>query len=139
MRLPLEKLSFRFADNKNEIRVEFWKIPQGYDSAEFRPNIPDYKLNLTEPTELTVSMASDDFCPQYFELNWYAKFLIANPLLTGRAVIDVHTKKEFLSRVARYKKELIGYGIASNRMRYYYKHFHGEHDEQFWLIPPKRK
>jgi hypothetical protein len=137
-KLPTDKLLFKFSDVQAETSIEFWKVPKGYDSAEFADATPDYKLNLTEPVEMTVSMDSDDFCPRYFELDWYAKFLIANPTLNGRAVIDLRKNNEFLSRVALYRKELVGYGVAANRMRFYHKHFHGEHDEQFWLIPSKK-
>jgi hypothetical protein len=81
LKWPEGMIQFRFANDQNGTRVEFWKIPKGFISTEFRPNVPDYRLNLGKPIEMTVSMATDEFCPTYFELNWYAKFLVANPTL----------------------------------------------------------
>jgi hypothetical protein len=139
LKWPEDRIQFSFANDQNDTRVEFWKIPKGFRSPEFTPNAPDYRLRPDKPVEMTVSMASDEFCPMYFKLDWYAKFLVANPALKGRAVIDVRTRNEFISRVIRYRKKLLRYGVASDRMQYYHRHFHGEHDEQFWLIPQKRK
>jgi len=139
MRISEENIRYKFVGGHDEVRVEFWKIPKGFNSPELVPNEPDYKLELVKPVEMTASMATDEFCPRFFEIDWYAKFLLANPSLNGRAVFDVRTKKDFVARVRKYKKELLGLGVASDRMRYYHKHFRGERDEQFWLVPPIRK
>jgi len=55
MKLPEENLQFKFANDQDEIKVEFWKIPKGFASATFVPSIPDFKLDLTKPVEMTVS------------------------------------------------------------------------------------
>jgi hypothetical protein len=64
MKLPEENLQFKFANDQDEIKVEFWKIPKGFASATFVPSMPDFKLDLTKPVEMTVSMATDEFCPR---------------------------------------------------------------------------
>jgi hypothetical protein len=139
MKFPTDNFQFKFLSNTTEVRVEFWKIPAGYRSKEFTAPEPDYKLPISKPVELTTSMFDDEFCPRYFDVAWYAHFLVANPRLSGRAVIDVKTKREFIGRVSSYRRELAKFGVAPNRMRYFLKHFDGEKDEQFWLVPPKRK
>jgi len=137
-RYPVDSFKFVFAKDQSDTLVEFWKVPKGFSSPKFTPTVLDYKLdNLTKPIELTKSMATDEFCPTYFDLDWYAHFLNANPRITGRVVIDVKSEKVFRNRVYKYRKELLRRGVSSSRIRYFHRHFNGERDEQFWLMPNK--
>jgi hypothetical protein len=133
-RYPVDSLKFIFVENQDEVKVEFWKVPNGVESSRFTPTIPDYKLN-----ELTTSMATDDFCPRHFDVDWYAHFMNANPTFSGRVVIDVKGEKAFQGRVHKYQIELERLGVSKKRIRYFHRRLHGERDEQFWLIPVRQR
>ena len=135
-RHPLDNFKFVFAPGQDDVSVEFWTVPKGFSSPKFTPTVLDYKRpNLKAPLELTHSMTTDEYCPTYFDLDWYADFLNANPRFTGRVVIDVKFEKVFRNRVHKYRKELLKRGISSSRIKYFRRHFNGERDEQFWLVP----
>jgi len=135
---PVDSFKFVFAPEQDDVSVEFWTVPKGFSSPKFTPTTLDYRLpNLKAPLELTNSMSTDEFCPTYFDLDWYTSFLNANPRFTGRVVIDVKSEKVFRNRVYKYQKELLKRGISSSRIRYFRRHFNGERDEQFWLVPSK--
>jgi hypothetical protein len=137
-RNPVDSFKFVFAPGQDDVSVEFWLVPKGFSAPKFTPTILDYKLpNLKQPLELTKSMATDEYCPTYFDLDWYADFLNANRRFTGRVVIDVKSEKVFRNRVYKYRKELFKRGISPSRIRYFRRHFNGERDEQFWLVPHK--
>jgi hypothetical protein len=136
----VDSLKFVFNnDDKYSMDVEFWTVPKGLESGKFVPTIPDYKLtDLTEPIELSVSMATDDFCPRHFDLEWYSRFMTANPAFRGKAVID-SSPSEFVRRASKYRNELKKLGVSSSRVRFIRRHFPHERDEQWWLIPPMKK
>jgi hypothetical protein len=135
-RYPADSFKFAFANSQEDTLVEFWMVPKGFSSPKFTPTIFDYKLaKLIKPLELTHSMTTDEFCPRYFDLDWYAHFLNANPRFTGRVVIDVKSEKIFRNRINKYKMELLKRGVLSQRIKYFRRHFNGERDEQFWLVP----
>jgi hypothetical protein len=136
-RYPLERFTFVF-DNKNKdakVGFQFWSAPLGYSDEKFVATRPDYKLvDLKKPVELSTSMFDDEFCPRHFNLEWYARFLNANPKFTGRVVFDVKSRKVFLNRVRLRRIALSKLGVATKRITYIRHRFGGEQDEQFWMI-----
>ena len=140
MKIPTDRINFLFKQGSGELSVEFWLIPSGIRFAPPHTEDVSYKLDdLTKPVEFTNSMALEEYCPRIFDLDLYAKFLIANPNFTGRVVINSKTNNDFLRRVSRYRKQLNNLQITSSRIRYFRHRFYGERDEQFWLIPSKQK
>ncbi|MEO7658552.1 MAG: hypothetical protein ABIV48_02960 [Pyrinomonadaceae bacterium] len=89
------------------------------------------------PVELTTSTSTDEYCPRHFDLQWYSKFLKGNPTFKGKAVFDT-SKRDFLTRVTKYRKQLQVLGIDPNRVRFLRHHFYHERDEQWWPIPPRK-
>jgi hypothetical protein len=137
-KLPIDTFKFVFADTQESPEVEFWKVPKDIKSAKFTESSPDYRLDFDKPVELSASRSTDEYCPTYFDLDYYARFMKANPSYRGKVIID-STKSDFLRRVRQYRKKLAAKGIASSRMTYIRHHFIHERDEQWWLIPPRRK
>ena len=138
-RHPRNTLKYIFEDDST-LKVQFWSVPKLSDDPRFKERPLDYRLNdLDKPLELSTSMATDEYCPRVFDLEWYANFMNANPKFTGKVVIDVGTNRVFIDRVIKYRKELRQRGIAANRIRYFRHHFIHERDEQWWLIPSKKR
>jgi hypothetical protein len=140
-RYPVDGLTFVFENESKKYEVEFWKVPKNVSpGSQFLPTQLDYKLpELRRPLELTTSMAVDEFCPRHFDIQWYARFLNSNPTFSGKAVLDTKSSKIFFRKVAQFKRELQRQGVDSGRVNFIRRHFNGETDEQFWLIPPKQR
>ena len=137
-RYPRNTLQYIF-DNKSALKVQFWTVPKGYDDSRFQTKPFDYALaHLDKPLEITNSAATDEYCPTIFDLEWYANFMNANPSFTGKAVIDT-SKRDFLQRVVKYRKKLESLGVKASRVRFLRNHFYHERDEQWWLIPRKKR
>lgn len=132
------EVSYVFAETQSVPEVEFWLTPVGFTSEKFKPSEPDYGLAaLSSPVEVSVSQATDEYCPINFDLEYFSRFLKANPNLSGKAIID-SSKKGFAKRVASHRKKLSTLGISPGRIIYVRRHFSGERDEQGWLIPARR-
>ncbi len=137
---PADNLVFVFEPEAKDHLLEFWIVPLTNTDQRFIPKPLDYRLpDLTGPVELTASMYLDDFCPRKFDLEWYSHFLKDNPTFSGKAVIDTTTRRSFYQRVQRARNELKKYGLDAKRVRFEFRHFHGERDEQYWLIPHPKK
>ena len=138
LQIPLDRISF-FFDSESEVKVEFWVLPNGMKLAKSNLRPTDYDLSdLTKPVELSTSQSLEEYCPRYVDVNLYSRYLAANPTFNGKVVIDT-SRKHFVARVSTYRKQLRKLGITESRIRFYRKHFYHEHDEQWWLMPPKRK
>ena len=136
---PADSFKFVFSEDPVNVVVELWKVPRATESTKFTPTIPDYKLtDLNEPIELSVSMATDDFCPRHFDLEWYSHFMAANPSFRGKVVID-SSAREFIRRANKYRNKLETLGVLPSRVRFIRRNFPHERDEQWWLIPPAKK
>ena len=139
-RYPKDSLIFVFEKERQDYWVRLWKIPKDSLDSRFVPTKLDYRLpQLDHSLELTSSMAAGGECPLHFDIAWYANFLRANPTFTGKAVFNTRTNRDFLSRVAKYRRKLTDEGIDIQRVRFFRRHFNGETDEQFWLIPQKKR
>ena len=133
---PIDQLKFVYGEDREDLRVYFWKVPKGSELAPYSDQTFDYRLpQLKAPVELSSSSATDEYCPIYFDIDWYSKFLVANPSLRGKVVIDT-SKSDFLKRVVKYRKRLASLGVQSSRVSFLRHKFEHERDEQWWLIPP---
>ena len=138
LKIPLDRLTFLF-DSEPEVKVQFWVIPDGTTMSKPETRPVDYDLSdLDKPVELSSSQSTDEYCPRYFDVDLYSHYMIANPSFTGKVIIDA-TRNQFVRRVLAYRSQLRKVGVAPPRIRFYRKHFYHERDEQWWLIPPKRK
>ncbi len=139
-RYPQDSLIFIFKKEEKDYDVEFWKLPPGPNpDPRFAATPIDYTLpELSRPLELTNSLATDDFCPVHFDLDWYSEFMSANPTFKGKAIFDT-SKRDFVNRVVKYRKQLESLGINPFRVRFLRRHFFHETDEQWWLIPPGKR
>ena len=138
-RYPTDSLVFIFENDHEDYAVQFWRIPPGaVGDSRFKAHELPYTLpHISRPFELTSSGASDDFCPRHFDLDWYARFLSANPSFKGKAVFDT-SAPDFLKRTRKYREQLAALGIKTSRVRFFRRHFPHETDEQWWLIPNKK-
>ena len=138
LKLRTDRISYRFTDVP-EMKVEFWLIPNGTSLSISGTRPVDYDLSdLHKAVEFSASQSTDEYCPRYFDLNLYSRYLKANPSFRGRVMIDT-SQRQFVGRVSTYRKQLSNLGIALSRIRFYRRHFYHERDEQWWLIPAKLK
>jgi len=136
---PVDLFKFTLGVEQDDLRIEFWSVPKSKKFNGFVPTVLDYRIpTLSEPVELTVSGGTDEYCPTYFDVEWFSKFVVANPTFFGKVVIDT-SKKDFLKRVGKYRKQFADLGVKPSRVRFFRHHFYHERDEQWWLIPQARK
>jgi hypothetical protein len=135
---PIDQFRFVWGDAIDHLEVQFWSAPKGFQSNQFSTTTFDYTLPpLTAPIELSSSQSTDEYCPNYFDIEWYSRFLGANPLLTGKVVIDT-SRHDFTNRVVKYREQLASLGIKSTRVTFLRRKFEHERDEQWWLIPANK-
>jgi hypothetical protein len=130
----IDRYRFVFAPSDVDLDTRFYAVPI---TERLQAKLPDYGLpDLKDPIELNEAFSTGDFCPLHFDLDWFSRFLNANPSFVGKAVVDTN-RKDFIRRVARYRRRLASLGVDATRVRFLRKHFAHEHDEQWWLIPFK--
>ena len=135
-RYPLDRLKYVFGPIEHEPITKFYLAPK---NARITVDQPDYKLpDLQKPIELNNAFSTDEFCPLHFDLDWFSHFMNANPEFRGKVMID-SPPGEFVRRVKNYRKKLDELGTSSSRVKFFRRSFLRERDEQWWLIPSKRK
>jgi hypothetical protein len=134
-RRPEDLFKFILGQEQSELRVEFWSVPGNKNFVGFEQTVLDYRLpDFLIPIELTVHGGTDEYCPTYFDVEWFSKFMVANPTLRGEAVFDT-SRPDFRKRVAKYRKHLERLGVEASRVKFSRSRFYHERDEQWWLIP----
>lgn len=102
--------------------------------ANIKVDPPDYKLSgLKKPIELNGAFDVDEYCPRDFNLEWYSRFMSANPTFQGKVIINA-TRSVFNRRVIEHRKTLEKLGVTRKRVKFIRQHFVHERDEQWWLI-----
>src|SRR5580765_3514734 len=77
---PLDQVRFVDGDALDRLKVQFWEAPKGFRSPQFSRTTFDYHLPiLAAPIELTSSRGTDEYCPIYFDVEWFSAFMNANP------------------------------------------------------------
>jgi len=140
VKYPVKNFDFVLAEDKDEFRVEFWKVPNGSDKPQFVEIIRDYKLSeMTEPYLIYQYSWFDEYCPLYFNLEFYSKFLKANTSnLIGKIVIREKTLTQYRRVRQKYLKELTeSNGISQKQLRFVRAKYEHESDSEFWLVPVK--
>lgn len=132
---PIDTFKFILGPYQDELKIEFWRVPKGQEGKNFVPTVLDYRMpQLPAPIELSASRNTDEYCPTSSDVEWFSKFMVANPLLKGKVVIDT-SKTEFIKRVVNHRKALLDNGVNPTSVRFIRRKFIHERDEQWWLVP----
>lgn len=133
---PANRFRFVFGPDEHPTNIQgkFYLVAK---DVNVQIESPDYKLiGLSKPIELSSSLATDEYCPRNFTLDWYARFMTANPSLRGKVIIDA-SKSVFNKRIGAYRINLKKLGVDPRRIKFLRRHFIHERDEQWWLVPSK--
>ncbi len=135
---PAGRFRFIFGPDEKlpaDVQVKFCLVAK---DTNIKIEPPDYKLSgLKKPVELSASLTTDEYCPRYFDLEWYSHFMSANPTFRGKVIIDASLSM-FNNRVIEHRNALDKLGIGQKRLKFIRRHFVHERDEQWWLIPSKQ-
>lgn len=136
-----ENFVFVLGENRKEFEVEFWKVPNGADKPQYTETPRDYKLvGLTEPRMFYKLNIADEYCPLYFDMEFYSKFLNANSNLVGKITIYEKTLKSYQREKQKYLRELTATNKVSARQIIFVRgKYYGEPDAEFWLVRQKKK
>src|SRR5215211_4012857 len=96
MKYSSDNLSFIFTNDKPEVGVQFWESPSGSRKPQFNEIPHDYKLTkLTKPHKIYMVNVDDDFCPLRFDMEFYSRFLNADPNIAAKIVIYEKTLRKY--------------------------------------------
>ena len=128
---------FAFVEDKKESGIEFWKVSKGVEKPKFTEIKPDYNLlGITQPHLVYDNSWEDDYCPLHFDLEFYAKFLKANPTLIGKLIIHGKTLKYFRKHSQDYLKELTEtHKVPQKQLKFVRANQSFEGNVEFWLVP----
>ncbi len=136
-----ENFIFVLGEDRIELEVELWKVPSGAGKPQYAETPRDYKLpKLTEPRKIYLLNIADEYCPLYFNVEFYSQFLKANFNLTGKIVIYEKTLKNYQREKRKYLRELTETNnISAERIVFVRGKYYGEPDAEFWYIPNGKK
>jgi hypothetical protein len=135
------KISYIFADGRDDIFIQFWEIPPNTAPPEVNEIPRDYKLSdLSKPVMLDNLYKETPYCPLAFDMNFYSRFLNANPDIDAKIVIYEKTLKAFESEKQKYSQELTQTEqISPQRITFVKGQYKGVSDAEFWLVPVTKK
>jgi len=143
LKVKTDRLSFIFTDDKDEVGGQFWESPNPEQKPSFSETPHDYRLsNLAKPYliyRFNESIA-DEFCPLYFDMEYYSRFLKANPNIIGKIVIREKSADKFQKERLKYLRQLTRKEkVSPKQINIVRGKFKNSSDTEFWLVPLKRK
>jgi hypothetical protein len=141
MKYDLTRFSFIFTEDKDKIGGQFWEIPEGGGKPELQEMPHDYKLTyLMTPQIIDKLNVADEYCPLHFDMQFYARFLNANPNIFAKIIIYQKTANKYQKEKLKYLRELTGKeNVAPRRIKFVRGKYYGEPDAEFWLEPLREK
>lgn len=135
------KISYLYADGRDDVFIQFWEIPPNTSQPEFNEIPRDYKLaDLTKPVMIDNLYKKVEYCPLAFDMKFYARFLNANPDIDAKIVIYEKTLAAYESEKLKYFQELTeNEQIPPQRITFVKGKFNAAPDAEFWLVPVKKK
>jgi len=141
MKYDTSYLSYVFAERNDDILVQLWEVPQNAPKPQFNLVAHDYKLtDLSKPVRLSMLNVSDEYCPLRFDMEFYSRFLKANPKINGKIVIYEKTAKKYQKERLKYLRELtLKEKVSPKQINFARGKYEGVSDAEFWLIPAKKQ
>ncbi len=136
-----ENFIFALAEDRDKFEVEIWKVPNGAEKPQFIDMPRDYKLDeLTKPRIVHKLNIADEYCPLFFDMEFYSKFLKANPNIIGKIIIYEKSLKNYQRERLKYLRDLTKTnGVALQQISFVRGKYYGETDAEFWLVPQSKK
>ncbi len=134
------RLVFLYGDEKEGIKTQFWKVSNNADIPGFDEGDWNYKLPQTvKPTiihqTLDFSEVGDPNLSIEFYIEFYSKFLKANPDSRAHLVIYEDSTKGFYQTRKQMLRELVSKNkIQRNRLKFFYVKSKKSNIE-FWFVP----
>ena len=136
-----ENVEIALGEEVDDLKFQFWKIPNGAEKPVFIEINRSYDLSgLNKPQLIYKSTYSYEFCPLYFDLEFYSKFLKANRNLTGKIVISEKNRSEYQAVKKKYlqmMKEINNFPLK--QIQFVKGKYYEEPDNEFWLVPQKKR
>lgn len=137
------------AKDLDEVKIEFWVVPEGAEKPSFTqvkwdsalpPNAKPYIFTTTDWSERVLNPAAE-----YLDLNLFSEYLETNPTARGHFVVKARTKEEFRKEQTNITNLLVEkYKINSKRLKFFYIRenkplLDSYPDVEVWLVPQKQK
>lgn len=128
---------------RDDIQIEFWKVPAGAETPTFTEENWNFKIEQNKPFVLRGYSEGDGICPTNTSVKLFADYLFANPNLRAHIVITGKTIKTFANTKKDLLNQLINeYDISPNRLKFFYvknKTSYNFDDIEYWILPNKKK
>lgn len=130
---------FLFGKNKNELQIEFWKVPKHSEILKLNTISQDYKISdFKKPHLIYDDNWEEDYCPLNFDLKFYSEFLKANPNLIGKIIISEQNFKNYQKQRFKYFRELTEiYKVLPQQIKFVRGKYYRSPNNQFWYVPKK--
>jgi hypothetical protein len=141
---PASQLVFLYGEDKEELKTQFWIAPLGADRPTFAEDDWNYKLPKTiKPTVIHQTLELAEYGPEplnlEFYIEFYSKFLNANPDSRGHLVIyDKSTKGFNEARQPLFEQLVKKNKVRQNQLKFFYVKSKKSGIE-FWFVPKTTK
>ncbi len=135
-KLPDKNFVIVLGEDRNDFEVELWKVPNGADKPQFTETRKDYVVtSLSKPKLIHKLQWNEEYCPLYFDLQFYSKFLKVNPNLVGRIII----REKKLSNFNKVKQELtrqltITNKVSKTQLEFVKDKIEYSEDVEYWFV-----
>lgn len=132
--------------SEDEIRTQFWVVPNGAEIPTFEVEQWDYKLKIDKPLKIYDWFhydegGGDGVCDMLYQEIYTSRFLLANPELNANLVIYAKTPSKFKNLKSKLIKHFEqDFKITKNRLSFF--HIPVENPSgngEIWLVPKRRK
>lgn len=124
---------------KADSTIELWQVPDGGGPPPFTESTWSYELpNASKPLIVTAEGGSGNECAPSLNVEFFSRFLEANPKFRGNVVVRSSSKSRRIDTARQILNELVHtYGISRRRIRVYYQRASGDEPDsaEYWLLP----
>jgi hypothetical protein len=133
------RIAFVRGDDKERLRVQLWKLPDPTtnlpvaETKEWNYKLPD----MVAPVIVHKESWINEECPDVFDLNFFSRFLEANPQIRGHLVLRTDSFANFRKQKAALIQRMVKQRyVPADRLRYFFVQSKNP-DIEFWYVSSK--
>ncbi|HRH43327.1 MAG TPA: hypothetical protein PKY82_16965 [Pyrinomonadaceae bacterium] len=137
------KVFVLFDNSKNENSTEFWQVPEGAPIPSASDSPKNFVVSKSQKETLIHSTSfENEYCHLHFDLEFYSKFLLANPNLIGKIKVYAKNKNQVSKTAFKLIQNLTKkFKVPRNQIQIFYRlNWNTTFNyEDYFLVSKRRK
>lgn len=131
----IKRIKFLHGGDEENLRTQLWKSSDNISKPDVKEIEWNYKLPpAMKPLKMHMDSWISEVCDEIFSLEYYSKFLRANPNIRGNIVIIGSNMDKFHKVENNLSRKLTGkYKVSRHQLKFFYVKNRNS-DVEYWLV-----